>query len=71
MRMTHADSSTGHIIGFTHEHQRPDAWGKYLLFDMEAFPQYQDVKSRVETIKTDDEPEFTAGMSIEEKMDLV
>jgi hypothetical protein len=38
---------------------------------MEAFPQYQDVKSRVETIKTDDEPEFTAGMSIEEKMDLV
>jgi hypothetical protein len=70
MRMTYADLSTGHIIGFEHEHQRTDA-GQYLSYDLEAFPEYQEVKARVENAKTEDEPLFTVGMSIEERMKLV
>jgi hypothetical protein len=70
MRMTHADSSAGHVIGLEHEHQRPDV-NQFLSYDMEAFPKYQEVKARVESIKTEDEPIFTAGMSIEERMKLV
>jgi hypothetical protein len=70
MRMTHADSSAGHVIGLEHEHQRTDA-KQHLSYDLEAFPQYQEVKARVENAKTEDEPLFTVGMSIEEKMKLV
>jgi hypothetical protein len=70
MRMTHADSSAGHVIGLEHEHQRPDA-NQYLSYDLEAFLEYQEVKAKVESVKTEDEPIFTAGMSIEERLNLV
>jgi hypothetical protein len=70
MRMTYANPSAGHVVGFEHERQRPDA-SKYLSYDVKAFPEYPEVKARVETIKTEDEPIFTVGMSGEERMKLV
>lgn len=65
----HANSVTGHVVGFGHEHQRPDARGK-VKFDCLALGGYDEAKKKVEAIGTDG-PMFTPNMSIQERMDLV
>jgi hypothetical protein len=57
------------VVGFGHEHQRPDARQK-VNFDCLALGGYDEAKKKVIAVGTDD-PIFTLGMSIEEKMDLV
>jgi hypothetical protein len=63
------NSFVGHVVGFGHEHQRPDARQK-LKFDCLALAGYDKAKKKVEAVGTDD-PMFTPSMSIKEKMDLV
>lgn len=57
------------MVGFGHEHQRPDARDK-VKFDCLALGGYDEAKKKVEAIDTD-EPMFTPAMSVEERMDLV
>ena len=57
------------MVGFGHEHQRPDARDK-VKFDCLALGGYDEAKEKVEAIDTD-EPMFTPAMSVEERMDLV
>lgn len=69
IRLLHVNSVTGHVVGFGHEQQRPDARGK-VKFDCLALCGYDEAKKKVEAIGTD-EPMFTPNMSIKERMDLV
>ena len=57
------------MVGFGHEHQRPDAREK-VKFDCLALGGCDKAKENVEAIGTD-EPMFTPNMSIKERMDLV
>lgn len=69
IRSLHADYVTGHVVGFGHEHQRPDARLK-VKFDCLALSGYDEAKKKVEAIGTD-EPMFTPHMSTQERMSLV
>ena len=57
------------MVGFGHEHQRPDARGK-VKSDCLALGGYDEAKEKVEAIGTD-EPLFLPAMSVKERMDLV
>lgn len=59
----------GHIIGLTHEYQRPDA-RKMLRFDCRALYHYPQAETRVASIDPSNEPAFK-NLSLEERMNLV
>ena len=61
---------TGHTVRLLHEHQRPDA-SKSVKFNCRALTFYDEAKRLVQSTPTRDEPEFTASMTIDDKMDLV
>ena len=57
------------MVGFGHEHQRPDARDK-VKFDCLALGGYDEAKKKVEAVGTE-EPMFTPNTSIKERMALV
>jgi hypothetical protein len=63
------DFSTGHTIGFAHEHQRSDA-DRFLKFDCEAVIGYKEAKARVDNIGWVYNT-WHSGMSAEQKMEKV
>lgn len=69
-RLEYANHVVGHVLGLTHEHQRPDAPQK-LKFDCRALSQYAQAESLVASMDAGDERAFTRDLSLDEKMDLV
>lgn len=69
-RLEYANYVVGHVLGLTHEHQRPHATQK-LKFDCRALFQYAQAESLVASLDAGDEPAFARDLFPDEKMDLV
>lgn len=64
------NSLIGHVIGFMHEQERPDTC-KWTKFDCGALNGFEEAKKRVASIESAIEPAFTAGMSVDSRINLV